>query len=115
MSFFYLASPYSHKDPWVMEHRVLSTMQAVAQLLSDGHVIYSPICHHHTLAKIHGLPHAWEFWRKQDFGLLHKCDGLLILQLPGWQESVGVSAEIAEAKIRHIPITFLETNCARLD
>ena len=44
------------------------------------------------------LPSNWEYWEKYSIELLSKCDVMAVVCLPGWETSVGVTAEIAEAK-----------------
>jgi hypothetical protein len=80
-----------------------------AALLRAGHLAISPIAHSHVLVE-HGLPTDWAFWERFDKNLLQRCDDLLVLTLPGWQESVGVQAEIRIAKELGKPIQYLDPN-----
>ena len=102
----YLASPYSHPDPRVRDARFQAACRAAAALLSAGEIVFSPIAHSHPIAA-HGLPTAWEFWECADRELLRRCDELLVLMLPGWQESRGVQAEIATARELGMPVRYL--------
>lgn len=103
----YLASPYSHPDPAVREQRLREACRAAAALLRAGHAVVSPIAHSHALVE-HGLPNDWSFWELHDRELLARCDEVLVLQLDGWIESVGVQAEIAMARELGKPLQFLE-------
>jgi Domain of unknown function (DUF1937) len=104
----YLAAPYSHKDPEVVEARVAHIAKAAARLLLDtGHNIFSPITHSHPLASLAEIPGDWEFWRKIDTDWLERCDDVVVLLLPGWRESVGVTAEIKIAKELGLPIRYM--------
>lgn len=103
----YLASPYTHKDPFVREDRYLRAMQALKHLLLSGTWAYSPIVHCHELAKIADLPREAGFWRRYNFGMLACCKGIIILRIDGWQESVGVAEELAEARRLEIPEEYL--------
>ena len=89
----YLASPYHHPEPDVMEDRFHKVAMATAHFLEQGLVVYSPIAHNHYLACNFNLPRDWPFWRKIDFGMLRHAEALYILTLPGWDKSVGVQAE----------------------
>ena len=102
----YLASPYSHPDPRVRQARFQAACRAAAALLSAGEIVFSPIAHSHAIAA-HGLPTAWEFWECADGELLRRCDELLVLMLPGWQESRGLQAEIAMARELGMPVRYL--------
>ena len=102
----YLASPYSHPDPRVRQARFQAACRAAAALLSAGEIVFSPIAHSHPIAA-HGLPTDWEFWECADGELLRRCDELLVLMLPGWQESRGVQAEIAMARELGMPVRYL--------
>ncbi len=96
--FYYLASPYSHPDPFVRELRYLQTMQVLTELLTKGLCLYSPIVHCHELAKIGALPKDAKFWEKYNFTMLAAAEQLWVLMLQGWEQSVGITAEVAEAQ-----------------
>lgn len=108
MKLIYLAAPYSHKDPEVVEARVAHIAKAAARLLLDtGHNVFSPISHSHLIHVLAGLAGDWEFWCKIDTDWLERCDEVVVLTLPGWRESVGVTAEIKIAKGLGLPIRYL--------
>lgn len=94
----YLASPYSHIKPSVVETRFETVCRAAGRLMMDGHIIFSPIAHTHPIAKLGKLPSHWEFWRMYDEVMLDACDELWVLKMPGWDESRGVAGEIAYIK-----------------
>lgn len=103
----YLASPYSNPDPAVREQRFREACRVTAALVHAGYVVFSPVVHSHFLAE-HGLPNTWAFWRKQDETFLERADSLVVLMLPGWQESVGVRGEIEIARELGKPTVYLE-------
>ena len=41
--FVYLAAPYSHEDPKVMEARFHAINKQAARLMSEGYIVHSPI------------------------------------------------------------------------
>ena len=103
----YLASPYSHGDPAVREARFRAVCEHVADLMRRGAFIYSPIAHSHPVAEF-GLPGDWAYWEAFDRQMLSRCDDLAVLCLPGWEESVGVRAEIGIAREFGMPVRFIE-------
>ena len=102
----YLAGPYSHNDPEVRESRYNEHLRHLAHCLNDGLVVFSPIVHWHVVATTHMLPTEWAFWRTLDFAFLERCDRLFVLKLDGWENSVGLAAELEFARQRNIPIEY---------
>lgn len=103
----YLASPYSHGDAAVEQRRVDAADEAARLLLDAGGLVYSPLSHfaHGRMRQVsarvayaHGL------------GMLSVCDVLLVLCLPGWQDSKGVADEIALADAMSMPYVLVEPN-----
>lgn len=103
----YLAAPYSHPDVAVMEARYHQINRNVLALMADGRLVYSPITHNHVLAQAADFPRGWQFWAKHDLEMLRKCEILNVLKMDGWQESVGVQAEIEFAREMKIPVFWL--------
>lgn len=103
----YLASPYSHADPKIIEARFEYATKVSGFLMNEGSVVFSPITHSHLVAKMWNMPTVWSFWQGQDLHILRRCDSLVVLAIPGWKESVGVQAEIEFAEDIEIPISML--------
>ncbi|MEN6536334.1 MAG: DUF1937 family protein [Bryobacteraceae bacterium] len=101
-----MASPYTHIDPAVRRQRFESACRAAAALISRGKTVFSPISHSYGICAC-GIPHDWQFWKQHDHRYLEVCDEVVVLMLDGWQESVGVQAEIAIARELGKPVTFL--------
>jgi len=101
----YLASPYSHPDPAIREARFDAACRATAEHLRAGRVVFSPIAYGHPLTA-HGLRGDWSFWERFDRNVISRCDSVLVLMLDGWQESVGVRAEIDIAIDLGKPVAF---------
>ena len=102
----YLASPYSHPDPAVREARFRAACRAAALLMRRGEAVFSPIAHSHCIAT-YGLPIHWRFWEPIDRWHIERCDGLIVLTLDGWRDSVGVQAEIRIAVERGKPVRYV--------
>lgn len=105
----YLAAPYTHADPAIMESRFNAVNKKAAELMRNGNVVFSPISHSHPIAWAGNLPLTdWEFWEHQDMPYLHNSSILAVLMLDGWEESKGVAAEIKRADELRIPIIYLQ-------
>jgi Domain of unknown function (DUF1937) len=103
----YLASPYSHPERDIRVKRFETVARIAGQLMIEGHIVFSPICHTHPIAEFCDLPTGWEFWERVDRAYLSKCKKLLVLQIPGWDTSIGIAAEIRIAQEIGIPIEYL--------
>lgn len=87
----YLASPYSHPDELIRRTRFLLAEEFVAKHFPEH--IYSPIVHYHELAIRHSLPTDFETWRRINFDMIRRADEFWILDIPGWEDSKGVTGE----------------------
>jgi len=93
----YLASPYSHEDKMIEQHRYEIAEEVTAKALNMGFFVYSPIVHCHNLALKYNLPTDAKFWEKYNYELLLRSDYLVVLALNGWTKSKGVNWEINTA------------------
>lgn len=105
----YLASPYGHTKPLELRQaRYEAAVEAEAAMMNAGLMVYSPIVHRHPGA-LRGLyPHDWEYWRRFDELILSRCDEVHVLTLPGWRESIGVTAEIEIAERMRKAVRYIE-------
>jgi len=111
----YVASPYSHDDPKVRADRFLAVCKFAARAIEKGFFVIPPVTFTHPIHLAGKLPGNWKFCKDYDTHFIKMCDEFWVLCLKGWDESVGVGAEIniAESlgiKIRYIyfddPLTF---------
>lgn len=79
-----------------------------AALLRENYYVYSPIVHNHILAECYALPTTFDFWGPFDLTMLEHCDYLLVLALPGWENSLGVRCEIKFAQEHMMPMQKVE-------
>lgn len=100
----YLASPYSHPNPAVVEQRFQDVSRAAAMMTQDGLMVFCPIAHSHPMAVYGGLTGNWEFWKAIDTEWIERCSELHLLMLPGWNTSTGVNAEVDIALKLGLPI-----------
>lgn len=105
----YLSVPYSHDDPNVIADRVKKVNAAAAYLMRKGFTIFSPISQNHPIAVECGLPTDWEYWEKFDHDFISCCNKLIVLKLPGWNESVGVASEIRIATEMGLDIEYIDS------
>lgn len=115
MELAYLASPYTPvgvADPrmraLIMEDRFHAVCNAAAKLMHKGKVVFSPIAHSHSIERHFPAVEGGEFWKRQDEPYLLMCTELVVLMLPGWEQSTGLRHEIEAAQFRGIPITYME-------
>ena len=105
----YLAAPYSDATPEVMEQRFFAINEAVACIIkAEAIVVYSPVSHWHPIALQCELPRGWEFWSRLDLEMINRCDELWVLKLDGWEESVGVTAEVKYARECGMPVCYVD-------
>lgn len=103
----YVASPYSHDDPQVMEDRRTAVCKFAGDLIRPGYSVFCPIAHNVAIVQQTGVPTGWEQWKDQDLGILEVCDELVVCMLPGWKESQGVAGEIKRATELGKPISYV--------
>ena len=103
----YLASPYTHRCPDVVDARRRATVAVLSLMLLSGEVVYSPIAHSHLLTVEQGLGVDWTTWEAHCLGMLAVADRVRVLCLPGWESSEGVRAELAFARELGKPVSFL--------
>jgi hypothetical protein len=101
----YIASPYTSPQPGIVNFRVAETRRYCAWLFSQhGLHPYSPIVHWHDICTAHDLPTDAHSWIAANRSALRRCDGVHVLQLPGWQESAGVTLELEWARAIGLPL-----------
>lgn len=103
----YVASPYSG-TPDQQFGRFLAVREYTAQLIADGYCAFSPIVYAHELAQQHEHKTDAQSWERFNTEIIRHCQRMIVLQLPGWAESKGVTAEIALGRLLNLPIQFVE-------
>lgn len=104
---YYLASPYSHKDPCIKEMRYVMVCMVSALLYRLGYNLLEPIACSHPVARMFALPTGYEFWKKRDRKMIEVSDGVIVVQMKGWLTSVGVTDEIQYALSIGKPVYYL--------
>ena len=108
----YLASPYAHSSPTVREARLEAVRYVCGQMVNKGKIVMSPLVYLGELA-YKGV-HPPQGWYAFDLQLLARCDQLVVLQLPGWEDSRGVLVEIAGAQTKGLPVRLMSLDEADL-
>lgn len=96
--FEFLASPYYDQDPQVRAERYRKASAALAALIHEGRSVFSPIVMCHELAVEQDMKMEARDWWDFNRPFLLRAANVIVLQLPGWQESKGVDAEIQLAR-----------------
>jgi hypothetical protein len=104
----YLAIPYSNIDKNIMDFRAAVSDYIFAELSSEGRIVYAPISSCHNISKKYGLPKTFEFWEKVCLEFVSSAYKLIVVKLPGWQSSVGLTAELKLAQILGLKIEYLD-------
>lgn len=102
----YLASPFTHSDPAIVQQRVMYATKKAAELMNQGYDVYSPITFGECVVR-HGCQIDHERWLNHGLNMLKLCDELWIYCQQGWAESEGVVTELQYAKAWGIPWDFL--------
>lgn len=106
----YIGSPYSHPDDEIRHNNFKIVSEFAAQLCSEGYVAFSPITYGHTLLDFKEMSSSWEFWQTFCLSFLVHADELIVYQMPGWENSKGLSDEISFARDHGIKITYVKYN-----
>jgi hypothetical protein len=103
----YLASPYS-KFPGGRRAAYVLACNKAAELMLKGENIFCPIAHSHAVEVI-GMDTVQngDWWLKQDFAILERCDKLIVYKMEGWEQSHGVAEEIKFAQGLEIPVEYV--------
>lgn len=105
--FWYLATPYS-RYPAGLEIAFRHACTAAGELLKHGVHVYSPIAHTHPIAVNGGLdPFSHDIFIPLDEHFMRAARGLLVLRMPGWDQSKGIDIEIEHFRRAQKPIHHL--------
>lgn len=109
MKLIYLASPYSDHNKVLQRFRELRVTKVAAKLtLKYGYAMFLPITQSAPMVRAEPeLGGSFKAWKKIDLFMIKKCDELWVVKLIGWNESIGVRAEIRCAKRNKKPIKYI--------
>jgi len=109
MKVVYLACPYVHENPAIIDIRVKKATKKAAELMQEGYNVFSPLTHSDPIADYIDDKNRFshDFWLKRDIQIIKRCvDEMHVLCLDGWKESVGVGMEIDAANSLGLPVVY---------
>lgn len=105
----YVASAYSDPDKQVIRLRMNKFAGVMAKLIENRIHPVSPLLNHYLDGIVElNFPLTWDWWEDYSKLLLAKCDHMIVITGPGWENSTGVKGEMELAKELNIPITFVD-------
>lgn len=103
----YLSAPYSAIENKAELMRIITHAAGAYMLANKGAHVVTPLYNHFLLGMFPEMGHDYEFWKSYSLDLLRRCDKLVVLKIPGWQKSTGVTDEIRIASELQLPIEYL--------
>jgi len=103
----YLGLPYTHEDKFMLHFRAEVSNMIAAKLTLEGRIIFAPISAWHHIAMKYDLPGNFEYWEKLDEAFIKVSKKLLVIKLPGWDTSNGVTLEKKIANENGVPIEYI--------
>ena len=101
---YYLACPYRAGSEAVEEQRLRIANSAMRALLEDDYLVFSPLSH--SAPPLDDVNQGAYDWLGLDLAILDRCDALIVLTVPGWRTSEGVTREIAAAERAGMPVLY---------
>lgn len=104
----YLASPYNHTNLAVMQERYEQAVEAVLELSRQypKTPVFSPIMYWHPTAVAYDKPRDAKSYKHFNQAMLKLATTVIILTIPGWEDSIGVAAERMQADLCRIPVRY---------
>lgn len=88
--------------------RFNAVTEAARHLIEQKQVVYSPLTMTHPIDVRMEHDPGSAFWVALDETFMGFCDRIIVLKLPGWDESSGVAHEIEFFKKRGIEVEWAE-------
>lgn len=104
----YLASPYSHPEAEIRQSRYEQVERLAAQYLMKGLTAFSPIVYGHNMAVAYDMGLAANDWWRFNAAILRRCEEVHVVQINGWETSIGIQQEIEFANTLHLPLTYVD-------
>lgn len=110
----YLSAPYTHPEKEVQAARLLLVNRFAAKIISEDRLlVYSPLSHGAAIFP-ERCPVPTEFWRRHESAIMQACSELWVLELEGWEQSIGVAAEIRLAEELGLPVKRIQVKIEEL-
>lgn len=107
---YYLASPFSHANPFVQTVRYEIINYIAARLMEEGYMLMEPIGSCYDKSTKYKMPGGYEYWKHRDRTLIDHSEGVIVAMMKGWSYSVGVSDEIDRAIKHGLPVYLLDVS-----
>lgn len=106
-SFWYLATPYT-KYAGGREQATKDAAKAAAHMIARKTNVFCPITHSHPVSEhLDPAIDNHDTWLALDRVFMERAVGILVVEMPGWQESFGVNHEIEFFVAAKKPVRFL--------
>jgi len=106
--YWYLATPYSGY-PAGTQRAFVEASKVAAAFVRAGIPVYSPIAHTHPIAVHGGMdPLACDQWLLLDRVFEPAAVGLIVVKMPSWEKSHGISEEIKWFDGANKPIMYMD-------
>jgi hypothetical protein len=106
--FWYLATPYT-KYPAGMREAYTAAVRIAASFSVMNLNVFSPIVHFHPQSVVARLPGDVSYWWNRNLPYMKSCCGMVVMEMDGWKESAGITAEIAWFEQQQKPVLYLPT------
>lgn len=108
-TYAYLAGPYTNPSPEISSLHFEMHKLACAALMASGLSVISPIVQGHSLLQLlpEPLGQSHDFWMAKCKPVVNSAETLILLLLPGWEDSKGVKEELVWALERGLGVTLL--------
>ena len=104
----FVISPYSDPDQDVVNEHVWGAEEYLATLIKQGHVAFSVIVAFSDFCEKYQIDSNYDYWEKYCQQMIESTHVVHVLMLDGWEDSVGVQAEIAHARSLGKLIEFIQ-------
>jgi hypothetical protein len=104
----YMAGPYSRYPDKEKLMDAFMTTAGKWMLEHPGNHVVSPLYMHYSLKHVPGMSGDYNFFGDYSRNLLRRCDLVVVVMFPGWEESTGVRDEIATAEKCGIPVEYID-------
>lgn len=106
----YIAAPYSHPEKIVRKMRYLAVVAYARRLLAENRMPFSPVIHCRPIAENFSFAEDFASWRPYCLHMLEFAKEMHVLNMTGWNDSLGVTAEIHHATMLNIPVRHVPYN-----
>ncbi len=104
----FLSAPYSAVPDKAHLYETVMRTSGLYMIRNQGARVVSPLFFAPALPLVPEMGSDYNFWGDYSRELLQKCEKVIVLKYPGWDESTGVKDEIATALTAKIPVEYLE-------